>query len=80
MKAIETTVNVATDGTAILQFPPDIAPGEHQIVIVINDEIDGNSSANIPTKQLPKFPVIHVGAWTEVGSLRREDLYGDNGR
>lgn len=26
------------------------------------------------------FPVIHVGQWPEDLSLRREDMYGDDGR
>lgn len=33
-----------------------------------------------PRKQAPGFPVISVGAWPEGLSLRREDLYGDDGR
>ncbi len=31
-------------------------------------------------KELLDFPVIRVGKWPENFSLRREDMYGDNGR
>lgn len=33
-----------------------------------------------PARQPPDFPVISVGRWPEDLSLRREDLYGDDGR
>ena len=80
MRAIETTVRVAADGTATLQLPSDIAPGNHQVVIVIGEPSSRNLPSATPPNQRPAFPVIHVGAWAGVGSLRREDLYDDNGR
>jgi hypothetical protein len=33
-----------------------------------------------PSRQPPDFPVISVGTWQEEWSLRREELYGDDGR
>ncbi|MGD0959473.1 MAG: type II toxin-antitoxin system VapB family antitoxin [Methylomonas sp.] len=35
---------------------------------------------SVPRKQPPDFPVISVGEWPDDLSLRREDLYGDDGR
>ena len=37
MKTFETTAVVAPDGTLTAQLPVDIAPGEHRIVLVIDD-------------------------------------------
>ncbi len=79
MKAIETTVLVTADGKATLQLPPDVLPGEHRIVLVIDEQqVLHEPSTQEPTK--PGFPVIHVGSWTSDLPLRREEIYGDNGR
>jgi hypothetical protein len=75
MRTIETTATVAPDGTLIVQVPPDVTPGTHQIVLVIDDW-----SREAPESQLDAFPVISVGAWPPDLSLRREDIYGDTGR
>lgn len=80
MRAIETTVTVAADGTAILQLPADIAPGQHQVVVVINQQTNSSTASVQSSQSLSEFPVIHVGAWTETGTFRRQDLYGDDGR
>ena len=37
MRTIETTATVAPDGTLTVQVPPDVMPGMHRIVLVIND-------------------------------------------
>lgn len=39
MKTIETTATVNSDGTMTLQAPPDVAPGEHRVVLVIDENI-----------------------------------------
>jgi hypothetical protein len=77
MKTIETTILVPPGGklTLELDLPPNIPPGEHHIVVVIDDD-------PLPLL-LPaplEFPVIDVGPWPEHLSLRREDLYDDWGR
>ncbi len=75
MKAIATTVIVTADGKITLQLPPDIAPGEHQVVLVIDEQ---------PQKKEKRppldFPTISVGSWPADLSLRREDMYDDWGR
>ncbi len=77
MKTIETTATVTPDGTLTARIPGDIAPGQHSVVIVI-DEAVGETAAD-RTSKLP-FPVIDVGEWPGDFSLRREDIYGDEGR
>jgi hypothetical protein len=76
MRTIETTVTVTADGKITLQLPPDIPPGEHQIVLIIDENLVENKTKHPPLS----FPVIHVGYWPDNLSLRREDMYGDWGR
>ena len=75
MRTIETVVTVEPDGKLVLQLPPEIAPGEHRIVLVIEDQ-------PVVAEKRPAFdfPVIDVGEWSEDLSLRREDMYSDFGR
>jgi hypothetical protein len=72
MRTIETIVMIGGDGRLVLQLPPDITPGEHRIVLVIEEQ-------PVVTEKRPPldFPVIDVGKWPEDLSLRREDLYDD---
>jgi len=75
MKTIETQAMVSDDGTLTAKVPPDIKPGEHHTVILIDE------SQKTDTRRLPlQFPVDHYGAWPQNVSLRREDIYGDDGR
>ena len=75
MRTIETVVIVEPDDKLVLQLPPGIAPGEHRIVMVIEEQ-------PVLAEKRPAldFPVIDVGEWPEDLSLRREDMYGDFGR
>jgi hypothetical protein len=75
MKTIETTVLVTPEGTVTLQLPADIPPGEHRIVVVIDEQ-------PIRKKKQPplKFSAYPVGLVAEDMTFRREDLYGDWGR
>jgi hypothetical protein len=58
-----------------VQVPSDIAPGEHQVVVVIDER-------PVHKEKRPScdFLVIHVGSWPSHLSLRREDLYDERGR
>ena len=69
MRTIETTATIT------VQVPPDIPPGLHHIVVWIDDQ-----PALPDARQRHDVPVLHVGAWPADLSLRREDMYGDNGR
>ena len=75
MRTLELTVMIDHDGKLVLQLPPDIVPGEHRTVLVIEEQ------PVIEEKRQPlDFPVIDVGEWPKDLSLRREDLYDDFGR
>jgi hypothetical protein len=75
MRTIETTATITAEGTLTVQVPPDIPPGPHHIVVWIDDQ-----PALPDARQRHDVPVLHVGAWPADLSLRREDMYGDDGR
>ena len=65
MRTIETMVTVTDDGKITVHLPPDIPPGEHHVVMVIDEQ---------PVKKGKRppldFPVMSVGSWPEIS------LYG----
>ena len=76
MITIQTQVTVDEQGMATLRLPPVVAPGQHDVVLVIEE-------ARAPTKKsirqdLPRHDVHWPFNPTE--TFRREDLYGDDGR
>lgn len=75
MRTIEAKAIVSEDGKLTIQLPPDIPPGEHRIVLVIEELISSHEEAD--TKD---FPVIDIGPWPTDLSLRREDMYDERGR
>jgi len=75
MRTIEMTATITADGTLTLQVPSDIRPGDHQAVLVIDEQ------PMTREKRLPlKFSAYAVGLVSEGMTLRREDIYGDDGR
>lgn len=75
MRTVETTATVGSDGTLTAQVPPEVRPGRHRVVLVIEEEATGEDQP-----PMPDFPVIDVGPWPQGLSLRREDMYDDWGR
>lgn len=74
MKTIETIAHVAHDRRLIVDLPMDILPGEHHVVVII----DENKQSTIQPELL--LPVHDLGQWPTALTLHREDLYGENGR
>ena len=66
---------VAPDGTLTVQLPVDIAPGEHRVVLVIEEQ-----PVSASTRERLEFAEHDVGPWPADLPLRREDMYGDQGR
>lgn len=75
MRTIETTALVGDDRVLSMTLPSDIVPGEHKIVLVIDEALPGKA-----TRPPLEFPVDRYGSWPADLSLRREDMYGDDGR
>jgi hypothetical protein len=75
LRTIETIATVMPDGTIVAPAPAGLTPGEHRVVIVVEER-----TTTQPDRSLADFPVIDVGPWPDHLSLRREDMYIDNGR
>ena len=75
MRTIETIALITDAGILTVQVPPEIAPGTHQVVLVIDE------APPPPAPQVrADFPVWDCGPWPADLSLRREDMYDDDGR
>jgi hypothetical protein len=72
MKTIQTIATVTEDGKLTVQVSTDIAPGEHQIVLVI-DETPAVKRQHPPLK----FSDYPVGVRSADFTFRREDLYSN---
>ena len=75
MKTIECNVLVHEDRKAVVQLPSDITPGQHRLVVVVDEETFEPGS-----DPLEGFPTIRLDHWPQDLALRREDMYGDDGR
>ena len=75
MRAIETTATVTEDGKLTVQMPPGVPPGEHRVVVVIDEQPSPSGASDLP--DLPAWP---WHGWPADATFRREDLYGDDGR
>lgn len=74
MKTIESIGIVGTSGSLHLEIPTGLVPGRHRVVVVIDEALEPESER--PPLNLP----VHDVPWPEGLSLRREDMYGDDGR
>ena len=74
MNEIRTRIQVAPDHTITGIAPPGVPAGKHVAIITI-------STPPIPEKlsRVADLPV-HDTPWDGSISLRREDMYGDDGR
>jgi hypothetical protein len=76
MITIQTRVTVDDQGIATLRVPRDVAPGEHDAVVVIGEDA---IARKVPImKGFPRHDVrVNV---PESSTFRREELYDDSGR
>ena len=86
MLTVTIAAKVDENGIVTWKVPPQVSPGYHKMVIVIEEialsELAPDTQIYKPVEQTPKLalPVHNVGPWPETLSLRREDLYDDWGR
>jgi hypothetical protein len=75
MSNIRLRIHVAADHTISGVAPADLPEGQHEVVLATGPQ------AMPPVKafHLADMPV-HNGLWDDSVSLRREDMYGDDGR
>jgi hypothetical protein len=75
MRTIETTAVVTPEHTITVQLPPDIPPGSHRVVVVI----ERNGTAPPPVVSWREWAPHNTGPVDPANTFRREDLYGDDG-
>lgn len=76
MLTIQTRVTVDDQGVATLRMPAEIAPGQHEVVLVI-----GETAVRPRAPIMEGFPRHDVRVDLPEGySFRREELYDDSGR
>ena len=73
MRTIETQAEITSGGILTARVATDLAPGQHQVVIVIDDE----KRVASPRQPL-RFAAHPVGLVSDDFTFRREDLYGDD--
>jgi hypothetical protein len=74
MKTVDVRIQVMPDGVVLVPALSGLNPGEYNAVLVIEAERPA------PALTTLNLPMIDLGPWPEHLSLRREDLYGDDGR
>ena len=74
MNEIRTRIQVGPDHTISGTAPPDVAPGEHVATITISTPPTPEKLSHVA--DLP----VHDDPWDGSISLRREDMYSDDGR
>ena len=78
MAQIHTRIRVGPDHRISGVAPPELPPGEHEVTITLVPSPERET----PTKKfrIEDLPKHDVGPWPERLSLRREDIYDENGR
>jgi len=68
---VHAKIRVATDGTISGKAPRELPPGEYEAPIILPADEPRRPRLNLPRHDAP---------WDDTVSLRREDIYGENGR
>ncbi len=76
MMTIATTAVVGNDRKMTVQLPLEIPPGPHQIVLVV----EGPLGEQPQSWTIDDWPVHDAALVDPNFTMRREELYGDNGR
>jgi hypothetical protein len=78
MTVITTRIRVADDGTISGRVSQNVPAGEHEAWITIREP----APRRTPVKpfSLDDLPTIDLGPWPDGMTLRREEIYGEDGR
>jgi hypothetical protein len=71
MTIVHTRIRVAPDGTISGTAPREVPPGEYEAPITLPETTPKPRRLDLPK---------HEAHWDDSVSLRREDLYDDDGR
>lgn len=69
MRALTITLTVKPDGTATIELPPEVPPGDHQAVLVIEETLKANA-----TRQVNGFSVDDMGTQLDDRLMQQESL------
>jgi hypothetical protein len=72
MKSVNLTVEVPADRRITIQLPDDVEPGTATVTLMVQPRRTARGL-------VAALPMLNM-KWPEGLSLRREDLYGDDGR
>jgi hypothetical protein len=75
MRNLNIKVTIPKDRRLAVQLPDDVEPGEATITVHPQQQKTVSSDGT-----LDWFPTLNVKHWDPETSLRREDMYGDDGR
>jgi hypothetical protein len=74
MKTIDTMIEVDEQRKATIQLPADVKPGTYRAVLVVEGQASAMARAPLT------FSAHDVGPWPQGFTVRREEIYGDDGR
>ncbi|HEX3884423.1 MAG TPA: hypothetical protein VHW66_17340 [Stellaceae bacterium] len=78
MSEVRARIRVGRDHVISGVAPDDIPPGDHEALITLGPAVKPRIEAR--PFRVSALPTIDLGPWPEQLSLRREDIYGDDGR
>jgi hypothetical protein len=73
MPVVNARIRVDADGTISGKAPQGVPPGEYEAPIDVGEP-------EPPKRKHLDLPLHDCGSWDDSVSLRREDIYGDDGR
>ena len=76
MTQIHTRIHVGPDHRITGVAPPEVPAGEHEVTITLTPPPRQMPTKKFSVKDLPSHDI----PWDDSISLRREDLYADDGR
>lgn len=78
MKNLSLNVTVPADRRLVVQLPDDIEPGAVRLLVI---PVPKPQSKRMDDEDpIAWLPQLHLKAWPEDFPMRREDMYGDDGR
>ncbi len=82
MKTIEMELNVVPNGKSVMEilFPPDVIPGKHKAILIIEDEPLAKEKENVVFDLNQVFSKYNVSLLNPLDTFRRENIYDDDGR
>jgi len=80
-RSFEVTATVIPDGEfrVVARVPPDIPPGDHHAVLVLDEAASAVSPGEGPKPPL-RLRVFDWPAWPANSTFCREEIYDDDGR